>query len=274
MWKTSFCLIIFLLFNNIVYAQEKPKKQERFIFLIELAKGEALVPSYFEPPNSDEKLIKIFSISPELRNRESFINGGVRFALNAKNVKEIDFSSRQNVFSAGPVRGDVGFYYIYSKNKGILFQNKNLELIGLTRKQLGFFIIGAGLGSYQQSHFRISFIIGGAYTRNNIYIYTDNQLSNYYNNSFGEDALMLQGGEVLLSVRLSRFLVIEGVERYLVARENKQKVISTEQLLLSGKANVFIFKNLGLSVRGSYVNDPHGSVAYTKRLEAGLALKF
>ena len=267
-------LMILAIYPAVALCQELPKKSSRPVFVIEITKGEAVLPSYFEPPNFKGRLVKVISIYPEIRDSSWYINGNIGFSANDRDTKNIGFSSRGKIFAIGPIHGDVGIVYSYSKDNSTPFKNNGLELIGSTRKYLGLLEVGGGLGSYEKSHFRISYTRGAIYTLNNLYIYTNSRLSNTTNNNFGDDALEVTGTEVLTSLRLFKVLILEGTGKRLVSNNNKQKILPPEQLLFSGKANVFIFRNFGLSIRGAYSSEPHGAILPLRSAEAGLVLKF
>jgi len=269
-------LLIAFIFPSLASAQEKDKKNNHPTLIVEVIRGSGNQGSYFYPPGQDIRKVDVLSISADTRNSNDssgwIISGGAK--LISKTGKEFDISARGQFLSVGPVHLDFGMSYFYSNAHSDLFASDSLDLNGQTQKHSGFLSAGGGIGSYKQSHARISFIAGGLYIKNSLYIHSNNELSNPYNNLFGEDVLVVKGGELILSLRLFNRLVVESTKRYIRTGLNKQGMIPDEQILISGKVNFFIYRNFGISIKGSYGSDPLGPHLLARSIEAGLALKF
>ena len=269
-----FTLCLIVLWPTIAIGQTKKSQIPSSVFVIETVGGEGLFHSYFEPPYTDGKLEKKISVFVEMKHPKWFLSGNGQFIQDSLSKKGFGFKAQDHLFSMGPIKTEVGLSYSYSKSKERFFQIGTLELIGSTKKHLGIVSIGAGLGAYNKNHFRFSFLASRIYIEHDLDIYVGNQSSNSDNNDFGNDTLGVVGEEIYIYLEPLKIMVFEATGKHLKTRNNKQGIIPSEHLLLESRIIFFVYRNFGISARGTYTDNPHGMAFTSQSVEIGLAVRF
>jgi hypothetical protein len=240
---------------------------------MEMTVGKESFGSYFEPPPMGPKSGGKVSVFVETKRSNWFLSGNGQFTRGLFDKNGFSLKAKNEFFSKRLLKVDVGLSYSYSKTKERFFGIDRLRLIGSTNKNSVLASMGIGHGVYDQNNFRFSLLIGYARMKHILDIYVDNQLSNLDNNDFGKDSRIVIGEEISTSLKPSKNLVIEVTGRHFKAPVNKQKIIPSDYLVAEGRVIFSVYKNLGISVRGTYVSNPYNLEFASRSAEIGVAIR-
>lgn len=250
-----------------IAAQDKEKPGTSAEFSV--GYQESLRYSFFRPKDP-ETPVKGYNFSAGLlgeNNRVEFNFYGNR------DLKALELSGRGDIYSIGLIETEALGFYSYHKGSEAVFKDDRISMAGRTIKHSALLSLGGGMGKLNKNNFRIFYLAGAQYVRNDLFITIDQDIINTDNILFTEDVLFVRGMGISGSVFPVRQISIGGIAKYLEAPDTFKGVIPRYQLTVSGEIKIFPLKRFGLSAKGSYTDDPRGISPASKNLAIGALIK-